>query len=213
MSNEAKRDFPIPAKNGESSLEVKKSRFLGRVYFVTCKDEIKAHLQKLKNEFPDANHHCTAWSFGLNTANEQCDDAGEPSGSAGMPMLQIIRKREIRNILVVVIRWFGGTKLGTGGLARAYGLAAGQAMDDAGLARLSLGVRATLSTDHSRAGKIDYWLRKAGATVENTEYGVGVTWTFTSLKNGDEIKNEVTDLCQGQLEFTIVDQEIWLPVE
>lgn len=125
----------------EHQTSIKGSRFLARVVPIDDAGGAVRHLDRARREHPDASHHCSAWRFGARYA---ADDDGEPGGTAGRPMLDVILKRDLDRLAIVCIRWFGGTKLGAGGLARAYGGSAAKALDAAGSRFVPDTVRATV---------------------------------------------------------------------
>lgn len=109
----------------------KGSKFLAFAYPVQSEDEVREHVEALKKKYHDARHHCFAWQLGTDGMNFRMNDDGEPSGTAGKPILGQIHSHELTNVLVVVVRYFGGVKLGTGGLVQAYKAAAADALDQA----------------------------------------------------------------------------------
>ena len=118
-----------------ATIDIKKSQFLAFAYPVTSRDEVLFHVEQLRQRYPDARHHCWAYVIGdpNNTTDAGFDDDGEPSGTAGRPMLNLLQHKLVGNCALVVVRYFGGIKLGAGGLARAYGAAAQAALADATL--------------------------------------------------------------------------------
>jgi len=123
--------FRTITKPAEGQYKEKGSRFLGFSYPVTAEAEIKAHVSQLAKKYFDARHHCFAWVLGADKKSFRAFDDGEPNHSAGDPILGQIRSRDLTNVLVVVVRYFGGVKLGVGGLISAYRMAAGEALDAA----------------------------------------------------------------------------------
>jgi uncharacterized YigZ family protein len=117
----------------EGLYKEKGSKFLAYAYPVSSEEEIKEHVEVLKKKYYDARHHCFAWQLGVDGMNFRMNDDGEPSGTAGKPILGQIHSHEITNVLVVVVRYFGGVKLGTGGLIQAYKTATADALDNAEL--------------------------------------------------------------------------------
>ena len=109
---------------------INKSRFIAYKFDLVSLDQVKVELEKLKKEHKKANHVCFAFVFRGETVNEKCSDDGEPSGTAGYPILNVIKKKNLSNILVAVVRYFGGIKLGAGGLTRAYTKATAQVLND-----------------------------------------------------------------------------------
>lgn len=118
-----------------ATIDIKKSQFLAFAYPVTSRDEVLFHVEQLRQRYPDARHHCWAYIIGdpNNTTDAGFDDDGEPSGTAGRPMINLLQHKLVGNCALVVVRYFGGIKLGAGGLARAYGAAAQAALADATL--------------------------------------------------------------------------------
>lgn len=150
----------------------KGSRFVADVCPVSSPEEAKAYLAKVRAEFSNASHHCWAWR--LLDGQQQSSDDGEPGGSAGRPILAQIVGHEVADVVVVVTRWFGGTKLGVGGLVRAYGGAAGQALDRA---ELEVHVpRTELEFVHAYADEsaVEAALREFDAKVVNADFGADV---------------------------------------
>lgn len=124
--------FRTVSQQADSIYKEKGSRFLAFVYPVSSESDIKAAVEALKKKYFDARHHCFAWMLGAEKKHFRAFDDGEPNHSAGDPILGQIRSRDLTNVLVVVVRYFGGTKLGVGGLITAYKTAAGDALDKAG---------------------------------------------------------------------------------
>ena len=110
-------------------IEVKKSRFIAYAFELKNVDEVKADIEFLRKQHKKANHVCYAYVCNINGVSEKCSDDGEPSGTAGYPILNVIKKKNLSNILVAVVRYFGGIKLGAGGLTRAYTKAASEVLN------------------------------------------------------------------------------------
>lgn len=156
--------------NGEGEIVEKKSRFIARVFPVSCEEEALAHLEEIRKKNWDARHHCWAYVIGRNPASERMSDDGEPAGTAGKPILEVLRGRGLTNLFVVVTRYFGGTLLGTGGLVRAYTSATVEALSHTLIITKTLGFKLKLYTDYTGLGKIQYILAQRGLTVLNTLY-------------------------------------------
>ena len=118
--------FFVPASCGESEIVEKRSRFLGHLRNVHSEEEAKAFIQECKRQYHDARHNC--WCYRIYNGPERFSDDGEPQGSAGMPMLEVLRREQIVNVVCVITRYFGGVLLGTGGLSRAYSASAKEAL-------------------------------------------------------------------------------------
>lgn len=127
----ANKDYKIPAEYIEHTYEIKKSEFITRLHYIQDRAQAMEFLQQAKKDYPDARHHCWAYLLGdpACPSNAAFNDDGEPSGTAGKPMLNVLNHKDIGDILVIVIRYFGGIKLGAGGLVRAYSSATQQAID------------------------------------------------------------------------------------
>lgn len=155
---------------GEAELIEKKSRFIATVKPVKSEEEAIAFIESLKKKYWNATHNCSAYVIGEQFQIQRCSDDGEPSGTAGKPMLDVLLGEEIHDVAVVVTRYFGGTLLGTGGLVRAYsgsvqaGLAASQVITKL------YGQKLSIQTDYTGLGKIQYILGQRGLTILNSVY-------------------------------------------
>jgi uncharacterized YigZ family protein len=160
------------ARDAEAEIEAKRSRFLCTIVRVETEDAARAVVERIRKRHWDARHHCSA--FRIPDAERSSDD-GEPAGTAGAPMLDVLRGREANDVVAVVTRWFGGTLLGAGGLVRAYGDAVRAGLDAAGTLRRNLVREHLLDLDHAEAGRIESELRSRGVTVLDTAYGARAT--------------------------------------
>ncbi|WP_168581710.1 IMPACT family protein [Gephyromycinifex aptenodytis] len=163
----------------EAEIEVKRSRFLARLEPVTDETAARACVEAARKRHWDARHHCSAFVLGVEGAVgrggvegviRRSSDDGEPAGTAGAPMLEVLTGREVSDVVAVVTRWFGGTLLGTGGLIRAYGDAVRAALDVARPVRYRLLQRLDLDTAIAQAGRIENELRSRGILVAGTDY-------------------------------------------
>jgi uncharacterized YigZ family protein len=163
------------ARDAEATIEVKRSRFLCTLRRVEDEAAARALVERLRKEHWDARHHCSAFVLGPPpTAVERSSDDGEPAGTAGAPMLEVLRGHAVSDVAAVVTRWFGGTLLGTGGLARAYADAVRAALDEAGTQRRTLMREHLLRLDHAEAGRVESELRARGVAVLGAEYAARV---------------------------------------
>jgi uncharacterized YigZ family protein len=163
------------ARDAEATIEVKRSRFLCTLRRVEDEAAARALVERLRKEHWDARHHCSAFVLGPPpTPVERSSDDGEPPGTAGAPMLEVLRGHVVSDVAAVVTRWFGGTLLGTGGLARAYADAVRAALDEAGTQRRTLMREHLLRLDHAEAGRVESELRARGVAVLGAEYAAGV---------------------------------------
>jgi uncharacterized YigZ family protein len=163
------------ARTAEVEIEVKRSRFLGHVERVGSEDEARAVVERARKQHWDARHHCSAFVLGPDGAVQRSNDDGEPSGTAGAPMLEVLRGREVSDVVAVVTHWFGGVLLGAGGLVRAYGDAVRETLDAAGVRRRLLLERYDVLADHADAGKLESDLRAREVRVLGVDYAERAT--------------------------------------
>lgn len=172
-----RQGYVTVAGEGTHETEVNRSRFVCALAPAGSEEEARAFLGRVRERHPTASHHCHAYVIGADAAVQRCGDDGEPGGTAGAPMLQMLLRREVRYAVAVVARYFGGTKLGAGGLIRAYGGAVGEALDVVGTVHRERLRLATVTVDHQRAGRLENDLRAAGRAVREVAYGQAVTLT------------------------------------
>ncbi|MFC4783405.1 YigZ family protein [Nocardioides sp. MAHUQ-72] len=162
------------AGDGQAEIEVKRSRFLCTLARVEDEAAARAVVDGLRKRHWDARHHCSAFVLGPDGAVERSSDDGEPAGTAGAPMLEVLRGRGVSDVVAVVTRWFGGTLLGAGGLVRAYGDAVRAGLDATGTLRRDLVRELALEVGHADAGRVESELRSRGVTVLDTAYAAQV---------------------------------------
>ena len=143
-------------KEGEGEIEEKKSRFIAHVYPVQSEEQAVSYINEVKKKYWDARHNCYAYVLGEDAGFQRFSDDGEPQGTAGKPILDIIMKSGIYNCLIIVTRYFGGTLLGTGGLIRAYQAASKEGLEHSTVLSVSDGVLAQIDADYNSIGKIQY---------------------------------------------------------
>ena len=165
--------YLTPAGEGSSEYVEKKSRFLGRLFPVSSEEEAKARLEAVKKERYDARHHC--WCYILRGGQKRYSDDGEPQGTAGQPMLNMLEREGVEDVFCVVTRYFGGTLLGTGGLVRAYSTAAKEALCDAGVNEMRQWASLRVQTPYNLYDRVRLEAEKLGAVFENTDYGAEIT--------------------------------------
>ncbi len=165
--------YPIPAATAEAEFRDRGSVFVAVLSPIASEEEARAALGQVERRFPDATHWCWAWRLGAE-GRERASDAGEPAGTAGKPMLQVLRGAGISDVHAVVVRWFGGVKLGKGGLARAYAAAVRAALD--GLPRTVRSVRLTLTLDvpYDKIGAVKRLIQPPTVALIAETYGESV---------------------------------------
>ena len=185
---------------GEGEIEEKKSRFLGKIKPVSTEEEAIAFIETIKKQYWDARHNCYAFIIGENSESIRCSDDGEPSGTAGKPMLEVLQNNGLKNVVAVVTRYFGGTLLGTGGLVRAYTQATQAALEEAQVATMTLMSVLAIKTDYNAVGKIKYMFAQADILVQNEEYGVDVTITIAvPLSEKEAMQKEIVEATNGKV--------------
>ena len=162
-------NYPAPAGESWGEIREKGSRFLAWIGPAAGEDAAKAALDGLARQYPDASHHCWAWRLG-SPPRERSSDAGEPSGTAGVPILQVLRGAGLSDVLAVVVRWFGGTKLGKGGLARAYAAATREALAGLPVAQRVSTVRIALQVPYERVGAVKRLIHPPEVELESEVY-------------------------------------------
>lgn len=191
-----------PTGQVEHEIEIKRSRFITLIGRVTNEDEARAFIDAARQRFPDARHHCSAYVYHVDDANpvERSSDDGEPSGTAGKPMLDVVKGSGMLDICAVVVRYFGGIKLGAGGLVHAYGGAVSEAIEK--VEAVTRGRRELYSVEcpHATAGRLEADLRGRGINITDTDYGRAVTFTVAVRPGGlDGLQEMLAALSQGQI--------------
>lgn len=166
-------------QHAKASLTIKKSEFIAFAYHVSNREQVNACLNALKNEFPDARHHCMGYIIGNpdNTTSAGFDDDGEPSGTAGKPILNVLQHKKIGNCAIIVVRYFGGIKLGAGGLTRAYAQAAQAVIDVLALADHVPLATLSIVCDFAFEAQVRFLLEKYSGKILQTDYRQRVSMT------------------------------------
>ena len=165
--------------------------------------EAMQYLEQVRKKYWDARHHCWAYVIGEERVTERCSDDGEPSGTAGKPILEVIRGAGLHNIFVVVTRYFGGTLLGTGGLVRAYTESAREGISHSQIITKTYGFKLNLTTDYTGLGKIQYLLGQRGLTILDSVYTEKVDLTVLIPKEEEsKLIAEITEATNGQTGIT-----------
>ena len=194
-------------KGGVGEIEEKKSRFIASIEPVTSEEEAVTFFNKKKKEYWDARHNCTAFTIGEKHENTRCNDDGEPSGTAGRPMLDVLLREDIHNVAVVVTRYFGGTLLGTGGLVRAYQKSVQEGLKNSVIIARHKGCKLTITTVYTGLGKIQYILASKDITTLDTEYTEGVCiHTMVPSDQLAALQNDITQGTSGQAKMELGDE-------
>lgn len=195
-------------RDGEAEIEVSRSRFRCTLARVSNEEEARALIEHVRKQHWEARHHASAYVIGPERALEQSNDAGEPPGTAGAPMLEVLRGRELSDVVAVVSRWFGGVLLGTGGLSRAYAGATRAALEEVGVAQRVLQDLCEVEVDIAEVGRLEHDLRSRGARVLGVEYTGEALLRFAIPPRARAATEEiVAELTAGQAELRVIGQE------
>ena len=202
--------FDTVYTGGSDEIVEKKSRFIAQVFPVKTEEEVTQILEATRKKYWDARHNCYAFVLGADGGISRCSDDGEPSGTAGRPILEVLTKRGLKDVLVIVTRYFGGTLLGTGGLVRAYSQAAQAGLAASRIITKQAGIRMTIDTDYNGIGKLQYVAAQLEAAVLDTLYTDKVQMVLLVPSSFTEkVKKEVTEATSGQAVITQEKDEVY----
>ena len=192
--------------NFENSIEIKKSNFITHLFSVTSVDEVNVYLEEIRKEHYKANHNCYAYIIGTNMEIKKSSDDGEPSMTAGRPILNAMEKNDLTNALIVVTRYFGGIKLGASGLIRAYSSSAGEVIKCAELVKKVYTTKIKISYDYSLHGKIETFLRSLGYKLDNEEFTDKVEYkVYVPIEDKEKFKEDLIDLTNAKININEED--------
>ena len=199
-------------EGGEGEITEKKSRFTATVHPVESEEEALAFLEEMKKKYWDARHNCYVYSIGMNREFTRCSDDGEPSGTAGRPMLDVILGEDIYNVAVVVTRYFGGVLLGTGGLVRAYSKAVQEGLAASKVILKQKGIALKITTDYTGLGKIQYIAGERNIPVLDSEYTDKVVMKLlVPVQDVGSVRKAITEGTNGRAGIE-KDQELYYAV-
>ncbi|MEV0918403.1 YigZ family protein [Streptomyces sp. NPDC049967] len=195
------------ARAGVHETEINRSRFICALAPAATEQEAQDFVARIRREHPAASHNCFAYVIGADASVQKASDDGEPGGTAGVPMLQMLTRREMRYVVAVVTRYYGGVKLGAGGLIRAYGGVVGEALDALGTLTRQRFRIATVTVDHQRAGRLENELRATGRGVREVRYAEAVTIEI-GLPDADveEFRRWLADATAGEAELELGEE-------
>lgn len=197
----------------EAEIVEKKSRFIATVRPVKTEEEARLFIDEMKKKYWNATHNVSAYQIGDRNEIQRCSDDGEPQGTAGKPVLDVLVGEDIKNTAVVVTRYFGGTLLGTGGLVRAYGKSAKEGILSAGIAEMILYRKFSIVTDYPTSGKIQYEVLQDGHIIHDTIYTENVEFiVLTEIDCAESFYNKMIDISNGKAEITSINDiyGVWL---
>ncbi|WPZ18108.1 YigZ family protein [Geobacillus subterraneus] len=194
---------------GEREIVIEKSRFICYINRAETEEEAVAFIQQIKKKHWDATHNCSAYLIGEHDQIQKANDDGEPSGTAGVPMLEVLKKKGLKDTVAVVTRYFGGIKLGAGGLVRAYGRAVSEGLNAAGIVERRLMRVMHVTIDYTWLGKVENELRSSVYTIKTIHYADRVTFAVLVPEDSQlpfsewmtELTNGRADIQAGETEY------------
>lgn len=187
---------------GMDEITIQKSRFIGYIRRVESEEAAQEFIREIKKKHSDATHNCSAYIIGEHDQIQKANDDGEPSGTAGVPMLEVLKKQNLKDTAVVVTRYFGGIKLGAGGLIRAYGNATSQAIKTTGVVRRQLMQGFSITIDYTLLGKLENLLRNSEHILDTINYLEKVECiVYVESGKEDDFREWITNLTSDQAEI------------
>ena len=197
--------FLIPSGEGTSEYMEKKSRFLGLITPVTTEAEARARLEAVKKREYDARHNC--WAYILHSGQKRYSDDGEPQGTAGQPILNVLEREGVQDVLCIVTRYFGGILLGAGGLCRAYTKAAKDALDAAGISKMQPWVRQQITVPYALFERAKLLIAAQEGTVEDAQYGADILITYRIPEGADErLRTALREASSGSVVPSLLEE-------
>lgn len=201
------KNYLTISKSGQHEIVIKKSRFICSFTRTKTVEEAQAFIAKISKKYHDANHNTYAYTIGLNDDQVKASDNGEPSGTAGIPELKALQLMKLKNVTAVVTRYFGGTKLGAGGLIRAYSNSITEAAQNIGVVKCVMQQRIEFSIPYNRLDEVNHYLEESKILIANQAYTTDVTiQIFLDLEQIPQVEEDLTNLLSGKVEFKKLDQ-------
>lgn len=206
--------YRVLLEGGEGEIVEKKSRFIATIRKVETEEEAVAFVEEMKKKYWDARHNCSAMVIGSRGELTRCSDDGEPSGTAGRPMLEVLLGEGIRNIAVVVTRYFGGTLLGTGGLVRAYTQAVKEGLKSCTVGTMRFGYEINVGTDYNGIGKIQYLLGQKGIEPMESVYTEAVELRLLiPAEAATELEKAMIEATNGKVKWEKIQERYFIDKE
>lgn len=202
------KEYKTIIESGTGEYVEKKSRFIGYVRHVESEEEADSFITEIKKKHYDARHNCYAYSVGEEDVIQRFSDDGEPSGTAGKPILEVITGNGLNNVCIVVTRYFGGTLLGTGGLVRSYTEACKECIAATGIVTKKCVIPLVITTNYNDLGKIQYILGQNGIDISDSAYGEKVVLTANVIvEDIDRIEKKLTEATAARAVFERRDKK------
>ncbi|MER2170299.1 MAG: YigZ family protein [Psychrobacillus psychrodurans] len=203
-----RKDYHTIQGYGESEIVIQKSRFITYVNRAETEEQAQEFINNIKEKHKSANHNCSAYIIGEHDNIQKANDDGEPSGTAGVPMLEVLKKQGLQDTVVVVTRYFGGIKLGGGGLIRAYGKATTEGIDAAKVVERKLHHLMKVSIDYTWLGKVENEVRNSVYPLKEIIYADQVeVLVYTKANEETDFINWMAEITNGQAKIEIVEKE------
>ena len=197
-----KENYLTIKENGHHELTIKKSRFITTLIRTSTVEEAEKAIAAVSNKYRDATHNTFAYTIGLNDEHVKASDNGEPSGTAGVPELKALQLMKLKNVTAVVTRYFGGIKLGAGGLIRAYSNSVTKAVEAIGVVKRVQQQGVKFQVDYKKFDEIQHYLNQQKIFIDNIDYGVSVTISiYIDEGKLEELENDLTNILSGKIQF------------
>jgi len=194
-------------KKGNNEINIQKSRFIGYVKRVQSEEEAQAFIQSIRKKHFDATHNCFAYMIGENDQIQKANDDGEPSGTAGIPILEVLKRQKLKNTAVVITRYFGGVKLGAGGLIRAYSRATVEAIKATGVVKRQLMQTFKVTVDYTLIGRLENEIHQSNYILSHTDYLENVSFhILVPIDDGQPFKKWIINLTNDKATIEKLDQ-------
>lgn len=203
-----RKDYLTVKGFGSTEIVIQKSRFITYVNRAETEEEAQAFIQEIKSQHKSANHNCSAYLIGSHDSIQKANDDGEPSGTAGVPILEVLKKQGLKDTVVVVTRYFGGIKLGGGGLIRAYGRATTEGLTAAQIVERKLHHLMKVSIDYTWLGKVENEVRNSFYPLHRMDYAESVEiFLYVPVSSEDSFIEWITEMTNGQANIERNTQE------
>lgn len=195
------------SQDGQNQIEIKKSKFICHLFRIDNEEQAREYINQIKKEHYKANHNCSAYLLGENFEIQRSSDDGEPSGTAGVPILEVLKKNGLQNTLAVVTRYFGGIKLGAGGLIRAYSTSVSEALDKIGIVEGKLQQILAITISYPQLGKLQNYLENEQITIQEINYLENITVKVAiDITEIDIFIANIIDLFNSQVTITHLEK-------
>ncbi len=202
------KEYKTLLSYGKNEVVIEKSKFIGHATPVESEEEAVAFIEKIKTEYWNATHNVPAYIVGENNEIQRYSDDKEPSGTAGVPVLEVLKREDLKNVAVVITRYFGGIKLGTGGLVRAYTRGAKIALEAAKIITKKLHKLIVVTIDYTVSGKVQNEILQNGYLIKETKYDDAVHfYIYVEINFFDRFKNQITEWTSGRCNLNFVGTE------